>query len=369
MSYIQRLHRLQEILKKASCDAMIIDDKTNLYYLTGLDLSAGKLLACTKGAYLFVDKRYFELCEKSSPFPVRLIDSPKFEDQVASSEFGFIFTLAFDSETTSFKAYQQLEKLAKTVSETRKDTPLSLFPLDAPIKQLRTIKDEEEIKQLRDAASLGSQGYDFLCNLFKEGITEKEAATELEIFWKKHGSKTIAFDPIIAFGSNSSMPHYRAGDTVLRYGDIILIDIGVNYRHYHSDMTRIAFFGKPNRQLLAIHQIVEEAQHTALKLCHPGTNIGALDTAARDVITRYGYGPNFTHSLGHGVGLDIHEFPTIRNYPPMNEIALQSGMVITIEPGIYIPGLGGIRIEDTVLITDTGYENLTKRPTAPLHLD
>lgn len=365
MIYKNRLHRLQETLHSAACDAILIEDKTNLYYLTGLDLSAGKLLVHSQGALLFVDNRYFELCQKSSPFPVRPLDNPKFEEQLAGPEFSFILTLAFDSDTTTYKNYEQLLKLTDAVSAARPDLPLALRPLDMPIKHLRTIKDKTEITTLRKAAELGSKGFDFLCSFLKEGVTEQEAAIELEIFWKRLGSKALAFDPIIAFGANSSMPHYRAGETKLRPGDIILIDIGVNYQHYHSDMTRVAFFGPPNPQLLSIHSIVESAQKAALELCRPGTTIGALDSAARDIIASHGYGPNFTHSLGHGVGLDIHEFPTIRNASPMNALCLQPGMVITIEPGIYLPGIGGVRIEDTVLITDNGHENLTQRKTAP----
>lgn len=366
--YNDRLKRLQDYLRNTNCDALLVDEKTNLYYLTGLDLSAGKLLVHTQGAHLFVDNRYFELCQKNCPFPVRMVDTPKFEEQLACQEFSFILSLGFDSDTTSYKNYQQLLKLIETVSTLRSNLPLSLCPLDAPIKHLRTIKDASEIKTLRQAAALGSEGYDFLCSILIEGISELEAATELEIFWKRRGGKTVAFDPIIAFGSNSSMPHYRAGKAKLHAGDIILIDIGVNYQHYHSDMTRIAFFGRPNPQLLAVHSIVAQAQAAALKICHPGTTLGDIDSAARDLIISHGYGPNFTHSLGHGVGLDIHEFPTIRNIPPMNKIPLQPGMVVTIEPGIYIPGLGGIRIEDTVLITQNGHENFTQRSTEPVYL-
>lgn len=358
MSYHTRLHNLQKNLQKMSCDALLVDDKTDLYYLTGLDLSAGILLAHTKGALLFVDSRYIELCRKNCPFPVELIETPNIASILAKPELAFIQRLAFDSEKTSYKAH---ERLAKSIK-------IELVPLDAPLKWQRMIKDEDEINTLRDAASLGSQGFDFLCSFLREGITEHECAIELEIFWKRLGSKNVAFDPIIAFGTHTSMPHYRVGNEPLKPGHIVLLDIGVNLKHYHSDMTRIAFFGKPDTRLLAIHAIVQKAQAAALALCLPGNTIGSIDSAARDLIAAHGHGAHFTHSLGHGVGLDIHEYPTIKKTAPFEQMPLSPGMVITIEPGIYLPDIGGVRIEDTIVITKDGYENLTKRSTDPVLL-
>jgi len=366
MDYKSRLKSLQAMLITIPCEALLVEDKINLYYLTGLDLSAGKLLIHSQGAHLFVDSRYFEMCKQKSPFPVRQIDSSNFESQLSDPEFAFIETFAFDSETTSFSSYQQLVKLTERVSSNRGGKKIALIPVDGLIKRLRTIKDANEIQILREAAKLGSSGFDFVCGILREGISEQEVATELEIFWKRLGSKGLAFDPIIAFGTNSSRPHHRAGPSVLQKGDIVLIDIGVNFQHYHSDMTRIAFFGSPDPRLLSIHNIVSQAQQAALKVCRPDITIGTLDSAARDFIASQGFGENFTHSLGHGVGLEIHELPTIKNAPPYYGIPLQSGMVITIEPGIYLPGIGGVRIEDTIVITEDGYENLTQRPTEPI---
>lgn len=362
MSYQNRLLALQNILADSCCDALIIDDPINIFYLTGIELSTGRILAHTKGALLLVDNRYLEICKNASPFPVLESENPSFESRLASPEFSFINTIAFDSDKTSYKNYLQLKQTIENIfSTSQNNRQIHLIPLDNPIKKLRTIKDAEEIDILKSAATLGTQGFDFVCSLLKEGITEAEIARELEIFWKKHGSKSLAFDPIIAFGPNSSKPHYRAGKAALKRGDTVLIDIGVNFCHYHSDMTRTIFFGEPNPRMKEIYTIVKNAQEAALTMCRPGTLIGDLDTTARALITSRGYGTNFTHSLGHGVGLEIHELPTIKNSPPFKDVALAPGMVITIEPGIYIPGLGGVRIEDTIVITDSGYENLTKR--------
>lgn len=363
MTYHIRLNALKQTLQKSGTDALLIEDPINLFYMTGLELSAGKLLVHSKGADLLVDGRYLEACKKQSPFPVKAIEPPNFETLLGSPEFSHIHKLGFDSEKTTYKTYESLQKIAKKLTNEKRQ--LELVPVDGPLKLQRAIKDSGEIQVLREAASLGSQGYDFVCSLLKEGITEQECAAELEIFWKRRGSKAVGFDPIIAFGANSSMPHYRAGKEKLKTGDTVLIDIGVNLKHYHSDMTRVVFFGQPDTRILAIHAIVQKAQQAALKLCRPGITLGELDQAARDVIAESGHAEHFPHSLGHGVGLEIHEYPALKNSPPFASVPLAKGMVVTIEPGIYLPGIGGVRIEDTVVITENGHENLTLRPSDP----
>lgn len=371
MPYLNRLDRLQKMLRDFSCDALLVDDLISIFYLTGLDLSAGKLLVHNQGAYLIVDSRYLELCRKASPMPVLENKSSNLEELLtellSDAKFSFIQALAFDRETTSYKDYQQLRASIDAVNA-KTTIKRDLIPLDNLVKQLRAIKDTGEINALREAARLGSQGFDFVCSILREGITEGEVAAELEIFWKRRGSKTVAFEPIIAFGPNSSMPHYRGGKEKLAHNSVVLVDIGVNLSHYHSDMTRMVYFGQPDPRIATIHAIVQQAQQAALALCRPGILIGELDAAARKFITDHGYGKQFVHGLGHGVGLEIHELPVVKNTAPYKEIALDPGMVITIEPGIYLPGVGGVRIEDTVVITETGCENLTDRSSDPFLL-
>lgn len=366
MTYYNRLHILQKSIQKASCDALLIEDPTNIFYMTGLELSSGKLLVHAKGAHLLVDGRYLELCEKRSPFPVVLFEDCFFESLLNSLDFSHIQKIGIDSEKVTYKNYELLKKNMKNGSKEHRF--VELVPVDAPLKLQRAVKDANELQALREAATLGSEGFDFLVHLLKEGISEQECALELEIFWKKRGSKSVAFDPIIAFGPNSSMPHYRAGQERLKNGQVVLLDIGVNLKNYHSDMTRTIFFGEPDKHLLAVHAVVQEAQRAALAICRPNTTCGELDKVAREIIAEKGYAAHFTHSLGHGVGLDIHEYPTLKNTPPFGAIPLSEGMVITIEPGIYLPGIGGIRIEDTVVITKSGYENLTLREAGPLFI-
>lgn len=354
--YLQRLKNLQLSLDALSCDALLIEDPINLYYLVGMELSAGKILIHKKGSHLIVDSRYYEACSKRSPIPVILSKNDVLLELLRSEAFSFINTLAFNSGLTTYKGYLELRSILVKTGRI-----VDLVAVDSPVEQLRLIKDENEISTLREAAKLGSEGFDYVCSILKEGITEAEIAIELEIFWKRRGSKGLAFDPIIAFGPNSSMPHYRAGNEKLKEGAAVLIDIGVNWKHYHSDMTRVVFFGQPDPRIDKIYQIVKKAQELALELCKPNTPIGKLDEAARGYITSQGYGDQFTHNLGHGVGLEIHEAPTLRNILPHSEVILKPGMVITIEPGIYLSDIGGVRIEDTVVITEEGHENLTKR--------
>lgn len=355
MIHQERIKKLQDLLKKANCDAIFIEDGINIFYLTGIELSAGKLFVHLNGAILLVDNRYFELCQKSSPCPVQLADKVPLAQWLASPEFSYIKKLAFDSASTSFKSFEEWNKIIQGLPEWK------FVPLDNPVLNLRRIKDNNEIAILREAAVLGSAGFDYARTLLKEGITEAEVALELEIFWRRRGGKKAAFDPIIAFGANSSMPHYRAGNASLKKGDLVLMDIGVTFRNYQSDMTRVLFFGEPHPKLKEIYGVVKEAQQLALDACRPGITVGELDEVARGYIASKGYGDNFTHSLGHGIGLEVHELPALRNKPPHAMVKLEPGMVITIEPGVYLPNLGGVRIEDSVVITDQGYENLTNR--------
>lgn len=354
MNYSARLERLRKLLQSLPCDALLIEHSTHLLYLTGLELSAGKLIVSLDKTCLIVDGRYLEKSQKQTLYPVQLLKENILRDWIVDHQ---IHCLGFDQHYTTYHAFSTLHQMAEKLKD--QSYPLEMIALDSPLQQLRMIKDEEEIQCLRKAAHLGYQGYEFVVSLLREGITEAELAFELEFFWKKRGASRLAFDAIIAFGPNSSMPHYRAGPSQLTPHTSVLIDIGVVLAHYHSDMTRVVFFGTPPPILKTIYSIVEEAKEQAMAACRPGTLIGHLDQIAREWIASKGYGDYFTHSLGHGLGLDIHEPPTLRATGPYCEMPLQAGMVITIEPGIYLPEIGGVRLEDTILITQDGYENLT----------
>lgn len=347
----KRLKKVRERLEQENLEALIVDFPVDLFYLTDQELSLGRLVVERERSTLFVDGRYYEACHASLGFPVILTSGYEKE-----SAFGRWWKFAgkrvgFDADKTSYDDYSRLFNFGA-----------ELVPLRNPIKKIRAIKDLEEIALLKQAALLGSEGYDYLLSLLKPGIREKELASELELFWLKKGADRLAFAPHIAFGEGASQPHYHSGDRPLKRGDTILIDIGVVREKYHSDMTRVVFLGKPKKELETIYSIVFDAYQSALALCRPGTPIGSLDQAAREVIAHAGFKEFFPHSLGHGVGLEIHELPVIRSTGADAELPLEEGMVITIEPGIYLPKIGGVRLEDTVVITENGYQNLTQRP-------
>ncbi|MFC2049425.1 M24 family metallopeptidase [Chlamydiota bacterium] len=348
---MNRIAKAQKLLSALAVQALIVDNPINLYYLTGLELSLGRLVIEPEEATLFVDGRYFEAAQKRAPCSVLLTAGYD-----KKSPFGGWWKfqqgrVGFDEITTSYADFESLKALGG-----------ELVPLKNPIGKIREIKEPPERDALRQAAALGSEGMDYLISRLKEGVTEKEMALALEIFWLQKGGEGVAFTPHIAFGEGASQPHYTVSERKLKRGDAVLIDIGVVLRHYHSDMTRVVCFGTPPAELEKIYQIVHTAHAAGVNLCRPGVKIGDLDRAARNVIEQAGYGKCFTHSLGHGVGLEIHESPRISAVGADAERELEPGMVITIEPGIYVQGVGGVRLEDTLLITEEGYENLTRRP-------
>ncbi|MDR3624114.1 MAG: Xaa-Pro peptidase family protein [Chlamydiales bacterium] len=345
----QRIENLQKYLLKHNIELFIVDNPIDLYYLTGLHLSTGRLLISQNNSCLFVDLRYLERVKIHSSIQSALLSEQNILDFVSKD----ILTLTFDAEATSYASYLSLKQQFSTKN---------LQPSEiSPVKALRSIKDSEEKTKLRNAGLLCSKGYDFVLTLLKEGISEKQVATSLEIFWKEQGADALSFEPIIAFGKNSSMPHYKASTTTLKKGDIVLIDIGVTLECYASDMTRTIFFGTPDPLLQKAYFVVLEAQQEALSLCKKGALISSLNAKATEVITNHGFKDSIRHGIGHGIGLEVHELPFLKD--ASNTRCLEEDMAITIEPGIYLDGIGGIRIENSVLIKEDSYEDLTKRDT------
>lgn len=344
---MDRIKKLQALL---DVDALLVTSPLDLYYLTGQDVSAGKLFVTSKNAVFFVDGRYFESVSSLASLPVVLDTPTAFADLVSQYK-----VVAIDSAAMTVQAFLDLQLKGKQWG-------VEFVPRKGWLTRLRSIKDKEEIELLRKAAELGSQGFDFVLTKIEEGVKEAELALELEWFWRKQGAKGVAFEPIIAFGANSSKPHYRAGTTVLQRRDPVLIDIGVELNKYHSDMTRMAAIEPLQGKMAEIFEIVKEAHERAVSVLRPGVSIAEVDEAARSFIASKGYGEQFTHSLGHGIGLEVHEYPTIRSNSETKNLYFEPGMVVTIEPGIYLPTIGGVRLEDTLVITKEGSENLTQRP-------
>lgn len=348
--FISRIRWLQEALSRQQVDAVLVEDPLDLYYFTGLHLTAGQLVVEKEKALLFVDPRYQEMAEKQNVVAIEHLSDEKVSMFIQSNG---IRSLAFDGDKTSFHKAEILQKRL---------TNVQCISWNNLTKTRRVIKDNIEIALLRDSANLLWEGFRYIKEQLQEGITEKELSLLFTLFCLERGGEKLSFEPIIAFGENSAMPHYRAGNRPLRRGDVVLIDVGIEKNHYHSDMTRVLFFGKEDPLLSQWLAITKKAQAAALSLCYPGQSCGAIDSAARAVFAEEGLEEYFTHSLGHGIGLEVHEFPRIRSGGVDASVIIEPGMVFTVEPGLYKKGMGGVRYEDTIIITETGYQNLTPLP-------
>ena len=333
-----RINKLQAWMRKQEIEWLLVEDPTDLRYLLGFALEVGWLVISVREAHLFVDRRFIEEARHKASCKVHLRD--------AFSQFVSAKTLLFDSAFTTYAAFQELEKMC------------SFIPFDKPLKTLRAIKEPEEIKALRKAARLTYAGYEHIQTLLKEGITEEDLAFAFEIFCRKRGASRLSFSPMIAFGENSAYPHYRAGAAKLQKNQIVLMDLGCVVDGYAGDMTRVVFFGMPDPQLAQDYEVVQRAYAAACAHIRPGVVFGTLDNIAREVLKKAGCEELFIHALSHGIGLDVHEYPRLRFQGGDREVVLEAGMTFTVEPGLYRPGLGGVRYEDTILVTQEGHEKL-----------
>lgn len=331
-----RIQRLQKLLSFPCW----IENSADLLYLTGMTLSKGRIFVSSREACLYVDGRYYEQAKKQAPCPVSLWEEQKKKKGTR---------MGFDSATVTYEGYLSLQK---TWPETE------WIPKPHPLRELRAVKEPKEIEALRKAARLTWEGYRHISGLLKEGIREEELALEFEVFCRKQGASGLSFAPIIAFGPNSAYPHYRAGQARLSSNQVILIDVGAIVEEYRGDMTRIIHFGEIDPRIIHLETIVRRAQKKAIDQVRPGVKIGELDRIVREEFARENVLPYYTHSLGHGIGLEPHEFPKIHAEGEDRETLLKPGMVFTIEPGLYQPGIGGIRLEEMVLVTEKGCETL-----------
>lgn len=330
-----------EKLKKEASEPFLVDHLDDLYYLTGLHLSRGRLFVSTAEAALFVDGRYYERAKRESPCPVVLWEE---QGQILKRQK----RLGFDSATLTFDAYTALKNQYPHIE---------WAPRPHPLRTLRLIKEPREIGLLKKAAHLTWRGYQKVVEGLKVGVSEEELALEFEIFCRKNGASGLSFPPIIAFGENSAYPHYRAGKAKLRDNQIVLIDVGAVVDHYCGDMTRMFFFGQVDEELLRFEQMVKTAQKKAVSRVRPGIKVKELDEIVLNEFEKANVKQLYIHSLGHGIGLETHEYPRIKFDGEDQDLILKPGMVFTIEPGLYKPGVGGIRIEDTILVTENGHEN------------
>ncbi|WP_304942757.1 M24 family metallopeptidase [Vallitalea guaymasensis] len=347
-----RLQKLENSLDDLQIDAVLIRDSYNRRYLSGFTGSNAYLYISKNTKKLLTDFRYIEQANKQSP-NFDIIDYTKFgllkilNDIIDKDNAK---TIGFEDETISYKEFITYEKGLKNVE---------LLPIGDTVEKIRMIKDEEELRCIQKAASIGDLAYEHILKFVKPGVTEKEVALEIETCMKKNGAENLSFDTIVASGLNSSKPHAEPSDKKIEEGDFVTLDFGCIYKGYCSDMTRTFVVGKASEKQKEIYNIVLEAQLKAIEAVKAGCVGKDIDKIARDIITDKGYGDNFGHGLGHSVGLFIHEEP---RFSYSDENVFTENMVVTVEPGIYVPGFGGVRIEDLVCVTKDGIINFVSSP-------
>lgn len=348
---MNRLDRLRATFAQDGIDAVIISSPENRRYLSGFTGTAASLMIDYENAYLYTDFRYVEQAKEQCPgFIVVQTGDDYYQKLLQHLNQAHVSRVGFETNYVTHQAYQ---KLASELAGLR------LVPIKKSLEKLRIIKDQQEIKLIEKAVAIADQGWQQIIQWFKVGVTEAELSLQLEFALRRLGAEKKAFDFIVASGVRGALPHGVATDKPIQSGELVTIDFGAVYQGYHSDITRNFVVGSPTQKQQDIYNIVLEAQLTALQAVQPGIPASVVDLAARGVIERYGYAQYFGHGTGHGVGLAIHEGPRISF---QSEEILQPGMLLTVEPGIYLPGWGGVRIEDLVLVTEQGCRILTQAP-------
>lgn len=347
----ERIEKIQEFLK--GDEAAIITSAENRFYFLGFKSSAGVLLITSKGAFFLIDFRYFEkaketikgadviLCERLYPQLCEILKKEEIKKVLPETE---VVTLAgskrLEKELDGFEIVFQND-------------------LSRNISQMRQIKNEKEIEFIEKAQSITDKAFEFILNEIKSGVTEKDIALKLEFFMRKAGSDGIAFDIIAVSGKNSSLPHGVPTEKLIEMGDFLTLDFGARWGGYCSDMTRTVAIGGVTEKQELVYNTVLKAQEEALMAIKPQVSCMEIDKKARDIINNAGFEGCFGHGLGHSLGLEIHENPACNT---RDNTPLKAGMLMTVEPGIYLENEFGVRIEDLVLVTDNGNRNLTKSP-------
>ncbi|TYO99966.1 Xaa-Pro aminopeptidase/Xaa-Pro dipeptidase [Geothermobacter ehrlichii] len=344
---------LTSFLAENDLDGVVFFHLPNIRYLCGFTGTDGALVATPGRTVFLTDSRYTTQARRQ----VRADEVSEYRQKIEGvAEFlreTGVRRCGFEATTLAYGLWSKLREKVGSDCE--------LVPLDDAVDRLRRIKSDVEVAALLRAAGLHRRAFDEVRTMIRPGVTERQIALELEISLKRFGAEEKAFDFIVASGERGAMPHGVASDRAIGEGELVTIDFGVRLDGYHSDETITLAVGEISSDLRRIYDIVLAAHDAALEAVTPGMSLRALDAVARDLIAAEGYGDFFGHGLGHGVGLEIHEYPAIS---PRAEGLVEAGMVLTIEPGIYVPGLGGVRIEDMVRVTDDGCEILTRLPKA-----
>jgi len=342
-----RVKAVRNHLDGAKLDAVLITSADNRFYLSGFRGSAGALLISAEKNLILVDFRYTEQAKKQAPaFEVRQYKNMMAELGDLCDSLN-IRRLGFEADDVSYKQYRDYEEKLDGVE---------LVPVERLVEDMRAVKDPDEIEAIRRAVAITDRAFEYIRGWMRPGMSELDVAMELEFFMRKQGAESMAFAPIVAAGERGALPHAAPGKKQLEPGDMVVMDFGALADGYCADMTRTVILGEPDPRQRAVYELVLGAQQLGVDAVCAGRSSREVDNAARQFIADAGYGDNFGHGLGHGVGVAVHELPSLS---PNQETRLKPGMVVTVEPGVYIPGWGGVRIEDMVLVTETGCEILT----------
>ena len=365
-STLARRHdRIRAALETLGLDALVVTPPANIRYLSNHAGSAGILVMTAEAVHLLIDFRYQESVRALQDSPaacpgLRAWNVP------ASYEEALIACLAeIGASTVGFEAAHVTVARHQWWRETiaARHLDIAWRSTERVVEEARMIKDASEIETLRDAAGRLDRVMPGVLASVRAGATERHVAGVIEAAMREAGYERMAFDTIVASGPHSALPHYRAGTRVLAAGDLLVLDFGGVLDGYCCDLTRTVSIGAPSREARRVYDAVRDAHAAAVAAVRPGIEASTVDAAARDVLRERGLGEAFGHGTGHGLGLDVHEEPRVgRPRPDAPDVALAPGMVFTIEPGAYLPGFGGVRIEDDVLVTATGCELLTRIP-------
>ena len=348
-----RLTNLRETLEERELDGLLITEPENRRYISGFTGSAGYLVVFRDDAILATDFRYVEQAANQAPH---------FRVVKAGSDWAWLLDLLKEStmKRVGFESHQMTVASYRQVTEALKELPKgqgpSLVATTGLVEALRTIKDQQEMASLQKAIEVADAAMEGVAPAIQAGETEREVAWRLEKAMRELGADSLSFDTIVAAGPNGAMPHHRPSDRPIGPGEPVVIDMGAKVDGYCSDITRTVCVGEPDETFLKIYDIVLGSQLTAIATVRPGMTGGDADDLSRVVIAEAGYGENFGHSLGHGVGLAIHEYPRVG---PRSDHPLEEGTVFTVEPGIYLSGWGGVRIEDVVQLEQSGAKVLS----------
>lgn len=347
----KRLNNLRNKMREKDIDAVLVVKRANVIYLSGFTGTAAYLLITGEDAVIVTDFRYKEQAELEAG----LYDVVQYQGNVAPAleqqlKLRGVKRLGFEETFLSFERYREFQNNLG-INE--------MVPMEGMVESLRIVKDDEEAERIKKAVGIADMAFSHVLQYIKPGVREIEIAAEIEYYMRKHGAKGTSFETIVASGTRSAMPHGVASEKPVEHGEAITFDFGAVYKDYCSDITRTVFLGQPSCEMKKIYGIVLDAQILSLEAIKSELDCVEIDRTARDFIEKAGYGSFFGHGLGHGVGLEVHEAP--RLFPNANG-RLLNGMTVTVEPGIYLSGMGGVRIEDLVIIRNDRALVLTKAP-------